>query len=552
MEAIRLEDVTFRYPDSGRDALSHISLSVKQGELVLLCGSSGSGKSTLLRLIKRSIAPHGELTGDIFILGRKSGELSEREAVSQIGFVFQNAENGIVTESVFRELAFGLESLGEQSAVIRRKAAETAMYYGIDKLYRRKTSTLSGGEKQLLSLACAMVTEPQILLLDEPTSQLDPISAKELLAAVFRLNRELGVTVIISEHRTDELFQSADRVLYLDGGALTVDALPERAATDTRFPLGALPAAAQVFRLLGGSGTECPLTTAAARAFLRDRCVITEPEKNEDENPAAGAVTIKLRGVCFSYDKASPEILRDLSLDIRSGEVLAVLGGNGAGKSTLLKLITGVLKPTHGRVKLVGFDNAKPAARSVVCLPQDPRDLFLCDTVKDDVLSAGLACGLDTAATQSRADELLSRFGISELAARHPYDLSGGELQKAALVKLLMMSPKVLLLDEPTKGMDFVSKSSVTETVRALRSSGVTVVLVTHDTLAAAECADRCALLFDGAIVSEDPPSRFFSELSHYTTQQAHITRGLLGGAVTNADILAAARLKEGSGDGAR
>ncbi len=535
----------FRYPDSEKYALDNVTFTVNEGELVLLCGRSGSGKTTLLRLLKRRLAPFGELSGSILIGGKKAEELTERTAVSEVGCVAQNVEAQLVAETVWRELAFGLESLGSSRSEIRRKTAEISLYYGIEDLYRRRISSLSGGEKQLVNLAAATVCEPSLLLLDEPTAQLDPIASKSLISQVMRLNRELGVTVVICEHRSDEIFPYADRVLCLENGRLIADAPPKEAAGKSCFFIGAMPAAARVFHTLGGSGV-CPITTAQCRSFLSDNYVFSNlPAATVNKNSPAKPA-IKLDDVFFRYSKDSPDVLSGLSLSVYKGEVLSILGGNGAGKSTLLKVISGVYKPYSGKLLLSGKNATKRGDIRTALLPQSPRELFVTPTVRDDLIEAAKAAGaLPSGGDVTDEIEAVSKkLGIAHLLDRHPYDLSGGEQQKAAIAKLLLLKPDVMLLDEPTKGMDLEAKQTSAKLVNKLKTIGVTVVIVTHDAQTAALCSDRCALLFDGAIACTDTPGQFFSGLSYFTTPEAHIARGLIPGAVTTEDIAASCRKK--------
>lgn len=515
-----------------------MSFSVCEGELVLLCGRSGSGKSTLLKLIKREIAPFGERGGEIRLFGRSEEELSERDSVSKIGFVAQSVEAQLVTETVWRELAFGAESLGLPSGEIRRRIAETAMYFGLERLFRRKTATLSGGEKQLLNLASVMVCEPSVLLLDEPTAQLDPIAAKKLISCVLRLNRELGITVLVCEHRVDELFSYADRILCLDKGRIVTDLPPKTAASDASVFFGALPTAAQIFRRLGGSG-EAPITTAQCRSFLADKKVTPafHPDPECTSTPAAA-----IKNVFFRYGKSDRDILSDLSFSADTGSVTSILGGNGAGKSTLLKIIAGVEKPYSGKLLLGGKNAVKKHALKTVLLPQSPRELFMTSSVYEDLLESACAAGYGKEAGEAAVNKTAGELGITALLHRHPYDLSGGEQQKAALAKLLLLNPDILLLDEPTKGMDYDSKRETIRLIAALKAKGKTVIIATHDTQTAALCSDRCALLFDGSVVCSDAPGEFFTGLAHYTTPEAHIARGIIPGAVTSDDIVNAVR----------
>ena len=541
MEAVKLENVSFTYPEAERKALDNISLTISAGELVLLCGRSGSGKSTLLRLLKKQLSPHGDRKGSIYIFEKPIEDQSETQAVTLTGCVMQNCDGQLAAESVWRELAFGAESLGMSSSQIRLRCAETSVYFGIDRLYRRSTSSLSGGEKQLVNLSSVMVCRPQLLLLDEPAAQLDPIAAKNFIADVIRLNRELGLTVIISEHHSDDIFPYADRVISLEKGRLTVNNDPRKAAADRQFFFGALPTPAKLFfsinenRERSADPANIPLTTAQCREYLTAKANFKAEINTEKNTKAYCEPIIKIKNVRFRYQRNSDDILRDLSLEIYKGEVLCILGGNGAGKSTLLRILAGIEKPYSGSIKINGKNLSKKHGGSLktALLPQSVRELFLYPTVREEITEAAKAGDVSDEEAERRFSSAVSALDIEHLLSCHPYDLSGGEQQRAALAKLLALQPQLLLLDEPTKGMDCEGKEQFAEMIKELSSKGITSVIVTHDVRTAAACADRCALLFDGEITASGTPTEFFSSLSYYTTPEARISRGICENAVT-------------------
>ncbi len=487
-----------------------------------MCGRSGSGKTTLLKLLKKQLAPYGERTGDIFVLGKKIEEQSEQESVTAVGFVMQNSNTSIVTETVWRELAFGLESLGKSSDEIRRKTAEISVYFGLEPIYNKKTEYLSGGERQIVNLASVMLHEPEILLLDEPTSRLDTISAKKLISHIIRLNRELGTTVIISEHYTDDIFSYANRVILLEKGKLIENSHPKHISQN--FSEIFLPTSARIHRAISPNANEILVTSAEIRRYILDNYTITknimpissQPEQNNEN-------ILKIRNIYFRYSKNESDILTNLSLDVKKGEIFSIIGSNGSGKSTLLKIILGTEKIYSGFYK-------RSKKIKISMLPQDPREIFFKSTVEEDLLSV---CD-----NKERISDICEFLGISELMSRHPYDLSGGEQQKTALAKILLTSPDIILLDEPTKAMDFESRQSVISIIRNLKKSGVTQIIVTHDTRTASECSDRCAFLFNKNIVSIDEPKRFFSQLTYFTTPEAQIARGIFQNAVTMSDVV--------------
>lgn len=505
VDMIQINDLKFSYPD-GSAALRGVSLSVKPGEFVTLCGLSGCGKSTLLRLMKPGLFPRGELSGDVRFLGRKLTSEPDRDAAAKIGFVMQDPEAQTVTDKVWHELAFSCESVGMERNEIRRRVGEMAGYFGLEELFDKPTDALSGGQKQLLCLASAAVLHPELLLLDEPTSQLDPIAAQNFIDAVRRLNRDFGVTVIAAEHRLEELLPISDRAVIMDGGRIIADCAPALLADSLTagHPMEkALTASQRVFRTAGGRGAS-PVSVREGRSSAVCREYLTEHAQNAGKQYApSGEPLVSVKELCAGWGRNAPEVLRGASLRIFPGEIYAVIGGNGSGKSTLLKVICGMLRQTSGRVKL-------RRGLVPVYLPQNPCMLFTQDT-----------------AGQEAPAEYLERFGLAELSGRDPLDLSGGERQRLALAKLLSGKPELLLLDEPTKGMDAASKQELSGLLRSVAADGCAVLLVTHDTELAADCADMCGMLFNGEILNEASPEEMFRENYFYTTPMARLIRGI-------------------------
>ena len=550
MEILRVEDLSFTYPTERVPALRRVSFTVNEGELILLCGESGCGKTTLLKLLKEELAPEGERAGRILYRGTDLAEISRRESASSVGFVMQDPESQIVTDKVWHELAFGLENLGLPNPVIRLRAAETAGYFGISGWFNSSTDELSGGQKQVLNLACVMAMHPSLLLLDEPTGQLDPIAASEFISTVKKLNTELGLTVILAEHRLEEVFPLADRVIVMEAGEIVSDVPPSdtpaalRGAGRGQTVLPGLPAAMRLYEALGAEG-ESPVTVREGRDFLRASCRNGVRALPAPEGPPDGETAVELKNVRFRYEKNAPDVLKDLSFRVSSGEIFAVLGGNGTGKTTMLDCVAGLKRPYAGSIKINGKrikeykDNS--LYRGVLSyLPQDPKAVFVQDTLEEDLKALCAAMGK----AESSGETVLKqaeRFGVASLLSRHPYDLSGGEQQKAALAKMLLSDPRVLLMDEPTKGMDAHAKDVLGGTLRALSGEGRTVILVTHDIEFAALYAHRCAMFFDGALFAEGTPREFFSGNNYYTTAANRIARGFYDNAVTVEDIAALA-----------
>ena len=505
-EVFRLEHFSFTYPQQRRRALDDVSLTVRPGQFWVLCGPSGCGKSTLLRQCKSVLTPHGAAEGGIFFEGVPLQDVPNRRQSSEIGFVLQSPEHQVVTDKVWHELAFGMESLGFDTPSIRRRVAEMASFFGIQDWFYKDVDQLSGGQKQLLSLASVMVLQPKVLILDEPTSQLDPIAASEFLQTLGRINRELGTTVILTEHRLEEALPLATDAAVLDGGRLLCTGTPSEVGRQLRDRghgmFLAMPAAMRVWASVR-SDAPCPVTVREGRDFLRlwsnDHTLRPLPE---EARPARGEPVLEGRGLFFRYEPGLPDVVKGLDITVRRGEFMALLGGNGAGKTTSLHLLSGALTPQRGEVKRTGRIGA---------LPQNPQALFVKKTVREDLCEVFDGQRIDPALRERRVAQAVSLCRLTELLDRHPYDLSGGEQQRAALCKVLLLDPEILLLDEPTKGLDAEFKQELASILRALTAGGVTILMVSHDVEFCARYAHRCALFFDGSIVTEDAPRAFFS-----------------------------------------
>ena len=532
MEVFTIDHLSFAYPEQEKYAISDLSLSVRPGEFLVLCGPSGCGKSTLLRQLKTVLAPHGRCSGEILFDGKNLDELPQREQAEKIGFVQQSPENQIATDKVWHELAFGLESLGYDTPTIRRRVAEMASFFGIQEWFYKPVTELSGGQKQLLNLASVMVLQPKVLILDEPTSQLDPIAASDFLATLGKINRELGTTIILTEHRLEEAFSFASRVAVMDGGKLLCTGTPAEVGAELKSSGNtmflAMPAAMRIWAA-SASKAACPVSVCDGRNWLLDYAKTHELQASPEEtkNAPNGETVVSAQELWFKYEKDLPDVVKGLSLELHKGEFLALLGGNGTGKTTTLKLLASLQKPYRGELTISG---------SVGMLPQNPQALFVKSTVREDLLEI-------LPKTERKSDRLaqvVSLCKLAELLDRHPYDLSGGEQQRAALAKILLLNPDVLLLDEPTKGLDAEFKQVFGQILRTLQASGVAILMVSHDIEFCAKYADRCALFFDGNIVTEAEPRTFFSGNSFYTTAANRIARDVLSDAVTPEDVILA------------
>ena len=533
MEIYSFKNVTFTYPEGERPALRNLSFPVKQGEFLILCGPSGCGKSTLLRHLKPCLTPHGVFSGEIFYGGAPLCELSQRQQARSIGFVLQSPENQVVTDKVWHELAFGLESLGCDTPTVRRRVAEIAAFFGIEPWFHKSVAELSGGQKQLLSLASVMAMQPDVLVLDEPTAQLDPIAAADFLAILGKINRELGTTVILTEHRLEEAFPYATRVLVMEQGAIVCDGKPEEVGLQLRDRgSGMFLAMPTAMRVWAGVETAlpCPLTVRDGADFLarRAREQPLLPLQEKPAPPRGGDIALSCDDLWFRYDKDGDDIVKGLSLTLHKGEFYALLGGNGAGKTTALRVISGLRAPYRGTVQVRG---------KVGHLPQNPQTLLLKRTVREDLFEIFRGTKTPREEQEALVERITALCGLSSFLDRHPYDISGGEQQRTALAKVLLTRPDILLLDEPTKGFDAEFKVTFARILRRLTAQGVTVLLVSHDVAFCAAYAHTCGLFFDGSIVAQGTPRDFFSGNSFYTTPANRMARQWIPRAVTVEDV---------------
>lgn len=557
MEILNIKDLSFKYPKAESFALENIELSIKKGSFNLLCGESGCGKTTLLKLIKREIAPFGERKGRILFCGEEILSRSERDSACDVGYVAQNTDDAIVTDTVWRELSFGLENMGCENSAIKRRVGEMASFFGLENIFSWKISELSGGQKQMVSLASVMLMQPKLLILDEPTSKLDPIAASDFIASVRKINDELGVTVIIAEHRLEELIPIADSIIYMEDGRIPFVCPPRefgsRLEDEKKGSVmqEALPSAARLFAKLGLTG-DSPLTVNEGRRFLAEYC--GEDIKNlklEDEEYVPGSEEcVKLEDVYFRYDKRSPDVISGADLTVYDSERFFILGGNGSGKTTLLSLISAQRRAYRGKIFIKGKRLSEYKGNSLYrgilsVLPQDPRTLFVKSTVEEDMLSLLENIGVPKDEREGKIRSVCDRMDITHLLLRHPFDLSGGETQKCALAKVLLTEPRIILLDEPTKGYDPRSKATFSEILKKLKDDGITTITVSHDIEFAAKNADRCAMLFGGEVISADTPRNFFSQNYFYTTEANRISRDVAENAITVDDLVRICRRGE-------
>lgn len=526
--AIEVRGLRFAYPGAEVPVFEELDWRVPQGTFALLVGGTGSGKSTLLSLLKPEISPAGECSGELRMLGESVADMDVRASAERVGYVFQDPENQIVCETVWHEMAFGLENLGMSRDEMRRRVAETSYFFGVEDWLHRDTDTLSGGRKQLLSLAAVLALRPRVLLLDEPTSQLDPVAEKNFLHALFRVNRELGCTVVVATHQPRPMLEYATCAYRIEGGR--VYEVADIASLGHREELfsGEVPGWGGSWRAKNGvfssaSGRPGYLDPRVGAPGAKKRPKSDKSAEFEaqillqDDSGApscaggcrilpkmhAGSATT-LAGGWFRYDRASGWVLRGLDASFSAGAVHAVVGGNGCGKSTMLSVLAKTVKLQRGHMER--------GAASAALLPQNPKALLVAETVREELMEWASTCGYDEAMARERATSL----GLSGLDGRHPYDLSGGQRQLLALAKLLLIGPELLLLDEPTKGLDLASRRIIARALRDHAEAGGTVIMATHDLDFAEQVTDDIAMMFDGEIACMEPPADFFADNVFY------------------------------------
>lgn len=624
MKIIELKKLSFRYSGEDKEVLSDIDLAIEEGGFYVICGASGSGKSTLLRQLKTSLQPVGQRSGRILYYGRDLEEVSQYTQSAKIGFVFQNPDTQIVTDKVWHELAFGLESIGMPQDMIRVRVAEMASYFGIQNWFYQSTDTLSGGQKQLLNLASVMVMHPKVLLLDEPVSQLDPIAAADFMATVHKLHAEFGITVIMAEHSLEEVAAYVDEVIFMKEGRLiakgkmeelgnilethdpsmeeiltvpmqiargyeklqkkkedtaftTNDRIPYTVALGQkwmaqRFPLAkqeeikgfpftkqeetekfAFAKQEEAQRFLGAKQEEAGRFTSVKQKEKKSLPAKDPKKQNRGKRSFDGKkipFAIQCTELCYHYPQADVDVVDHLSLFVEEGAIFALMGGNGSGKTTTLHLLGGLLKPQKGTIEFFGRSLAKYKEKELRngilgVLPQDPTTLFVRKTVEEDLYEV-----LEDQKEQNQIktffgetkqeiwQNVIALLGIEDLLKKHPYDLSGGEQQKAALAKVLLRQPAILLLDEPTKGLDAGSKKQLGELLVGLSQKKVTILMVSHDIEFCAKYATKTGLFFDGNIASMQDTKEFFVENHFYTTAANRMCRNYFPDVVTVQDAI--------------
>src|SRR5690554_4278695 len=551
MALLEFKNTSFTYALNNTKTLTNINLEIEEGEFVVICGPTGSGKSTLLKLIKKEIRPTGKLEGQILYKNQDLNNFSLKESVETFGLVMQNVDAQIVNEKVYSELAFGLSNLGYDVSTINRRIAEMSNYFGINNWYDRSTNNLSGGEKQILNLASILTMQPKVLLIDEATSQLDPITASEFIQVLRKINQDFGITVVVVEHRLDELFSIADKVVVLNEGQIVAVDKPREIAkkiNDEKLYLN-LPLMLRFAKKINDeklylnlplmlrfakkiNAQSYPLTIKEGKNLLKsfsNKINLLDVKENQ-----LGSKLIELKNIYFKYYQNQKDILSGLDLIIHENEVLSIIGSNGSGKTTLLKLIARLINPYYGKIKLdkkniKKYNNKELYYKNLSYLPQNPSEILFEMSIREELDYDNLK--------SEELLKLLNSLGIKELLDKHPDDLSGGEIQKVALAKILLQEPKIILLDEPTKGFDNNLKENLIKIISILKENKITIIIVSHDVEFCARVSDRIGLLFAGKIITLDKPNNFFPNNFFYTTITNKIARDKYPNVVTEQDL---------------
>lgn len=537
MVQFEAKNLTFRYADPHREnqfmeerALDNISFSIQQGEFILICGKSGCGKTTLLRHLKPQLTPFGKKEGFLSYCDSPM-HASKEKTVFEIGYVMQNPENQIVTDKVWHELSFGLENMGLSQEEMEQRIAEVVHFFDMNSWYEQSTHTLSGGQKQILALASVMAMGPKVLILDEATSQLDPIAAREFLAHIGRIHDEYGITIIMCEHNLEHVYAMADKVMLMEKGR--IELFDDKEIVARRLYLGdlreMLPIPTQI-GLTFEKEKQVAFTVKEGRNLLKrhlpsemENCLAVDESAHVKEQKDNRETVLQAKKIWFAYDRKEKYLLKELSLTLYKGECVCVLGANGCGKTTLLQVLADLRRCVQGKII---FDKHT----KIACLHQDPQCLFAKETVQE--------CLSQCMAYEKDGEAVVNKLALSKLLKRHPYDLSGGEQQRLAFAMLLLQNADILLLDEPTKGLDALFCDKLAKWFMELKAQGKTIVLVTHDVEFAAKVADRCAILFEGSLVAVKNTKSFFRGNQIYTTSAGRLCRGILKEALTKDELL--------------
>lgn len=542
MAIIQCESFSFTYNDGKEKSLDSIDLEVNAGEIILIQGETGSGKSTLLKSFKKELLPFGSKEGTIIIDDCPVEGMSLNQSAEKVGFVFQDPLNQVVCDTVEAELAFGMENIGKSKTEISERIAELSIYFGMSHWMTRELSSLSTGELQLVNLASIIAMAPDILLLDEPLAQLDPVSKERFLNILFKLNDDFNLTILIVEHELDLLYAHCDQVIVLKEGQIIEQGTPRKVAEDCwqSEKINYLPIPAHIFHLLEGKGV-VPINIKEGIRFI-SKVEGLDKMSHIDKTKEVKGETLKIRNLTFRYDRQSTYILEEVDLTLKEGDILCLFGANGSGKTTLLKVIIGVLKNKQGKiwwnqVRMTSKTLETYLGETIGYLPQNPSGLLFSGTVAENLVEVMTYHKVDLIEQRMRMKELLSELDLKYLEHRKIDTLSYGEKQLVALSKVFILRPQLVLLDEPTKGLDRKKKETVERFLRKKGSEGITMIITSHDPDFASEVGSLCTLLFRQKLTPLQTPTHFFSKHHFFTTTVKKVVHQRLKDVVTMSDL---------------
>ena len=529
---IEINNVTFTYAEGKKPALNDVSLSINDSEFILIAGPSGCGKSTLCRCINGLVPSFygGKISGSVTVQNINTLHTPTKEMAKTVGMVFQDPENQLMATDVEREIAFGLENLGLSKTLMAKRIEEVLDTVGIDHLRHRQITTLSGGEKQKTAIAAVLVLHPEILVLDEPTSELDPKGAEEVIQLVKRLNEEFGLTVLLVEHRIDRVLQSVDRLILMNNGMIAYDGNPRdwiHHVGDTLPDIGVPPITRLSVALQKKNiDTKTPLTIKEGRQNFSSvfkskkfkKTDFSSIRKSKNSNDSVVAI----KNLWYKYPD-SPTILRGINLSISKGEFVSLIGRNASGKTTLAKMLNGLLKPTKGTVEINGINTTKTSVETlskyVGYVFQDPNVHLFADTVEEEITFMMHNLGFSPKSTEESLEKMLKQFNLNYCRYAYPRSLSTGEKQRVALSSVLAANPQLLILDEPTRGLDYELKKTLMHHLKTYQQNGGTILLITHDIELIAEFGERVLLISEGNIVADGTKHDVLSNSLHFSPQ---------------------------------
>jgi energy-coupling factor transport system ATP-binding protein len=566
MALYEIKDLSFSYEESGKLVLENINCHINKGDIAVICGPSSSGKTTLLRHLKKEVLPVGKLTGDIYYKGENIVKTNSNERVSQVGIVYQNPESQMVMDNVIHELAFSLENMGCMASEMMVKIGELVTYFGLEESLEKQVHELSGGQKQMINICAALILYPEVLILDEPTAQLDPVASKELIKMIVELNQELGITIIISEHRLDEVLQYADQIIYLEEGHILYDGGREKVLKKMSEGERAnyfLPEISRLFHLDRRSNGNRPIPITVkegrelAEEIMLDLCV-SEKDKVEDDNQHHNqgddgglvnqvnrkekkqAILINCKELYYMYNKEADLVLKGLDLQIRKGDFIGIIGGNGSGKTTLLKIMAKLLRPTRGKVlyenKGINQKKERDIRSKIGYVAQNTMLHITRESVLEEL--NGVKEKYHIGDNENWVLEIIKAFDLEPIYHRHPYDLSGGERQKLVIAMALLKRPSVLMLDEPIKGLDPYSKAQMASILKGLNKKGMTIIMVSHDVEFIAKHVGQCAMLFNGDVVYYGGTKTLLKSNYFYTTKINKVMKPICNDLITIEDVM--------------